>query len=81
MYIYISQVIIIFHRSTYDYGCLAPYGGPVEPGVALGGFEGSNYNQSTGLVISFLVNNYHNKTLLEPAMEWELRLVNGYRTC
>ena len=69
----ISHVIIIFHRNTYDYSCLAPYGGPVEPGVALGGFEGSDYSQATGLSISFLVKNYHNKTLLQPAMEWELR--------
>lgn len=62
-------------KNTYDYNCLAPYGGPVEPGVALGGFEGSDYNQATGLAISFLVKNYHNKTLLQPAMEWELRFV------
>ena len=77
----ISQVIINFYRNTYDFSCLAPYGGPVEPGLALGGFEGSDYSQATGLSISFLVNNYHNKTLLQPAMEWELRLVIGYWTC
>jgi len=62
-------------RNTYDYSCLAPYGGPVEPGVALGGFKGSDYDQATGLAITFMVNNYHNKTLLEPAMEWESRFV------
>jgi Niemann-Pick C1 protein len=63
----------IFDRNTYDYGCLAPYGGPVEPGVALGGLEGSDFSQATGLSISFMVNNHHNKTELLPAMEWELR--------
>lgn len=62
-------------QNTYDYSCLAPYGGPVEPGVALGGFEGSDYSMATGLSISFMVKNYHNKTLLQPAMEWELRFV------
>ena len=81
IFTYISQVIIIFHRNTYDYSCLAPYGGPVEPGVALGGFKGSDYDQATGLAITFMVNNYHNKTLLEPAMEWESRLVTGNWTC
>jgi hypothetical protein len=49
--------------------------------VALGGFEGTDYSQATGLAISFMVKNYHNKTLLEPAMEWELRLAIGNRTC
>ncbi|XP_069668907.1 NPC intracellular cholesterol transporter 1 homolog 1b-like isoform X2 [Periplaneta americana] len=62
-------------QNTYDYSCLAPYGGPVEPGVALGGFEGSDFTQATGLSISFMVNNHHNKTKLLPAMEWELRFV------
>lgn len=71
---YIETMMKCIHN-TYDYSCLAPYGGPVEPGVALGGFEGSNYSQATGLSISFLVNNHHNKTLLQPAMEWELRFV------
>jgi hypothetical protein len=67
---------IVFDRNTYDYSCLAPYGGPVEPGVALGGFEGSDYSQATGLSISFMVSNHHNKTELLPAMEWELRSVH-----
>ncbi|KAJ4438122.1 hypothetical protein ANN_14061 [Periplaneta americana] len=66
---------ISLQRNTYDYSCLAPYGGPVEPGVALGGFEGSDFTQATGLSISFMVNNHHNKTKLLPAMEWELRFV------
>ncbi|PNF39249.1 hypothetical protein B7P43_G16956, partial [Cryptotermes secundus] len=62
-------------QNTYDYGCLAPYGGPVEPGLALGGLEGSDFSQATGLSISFMVNNHHNKTAQLPAMEWELRFV------
>lgn len=65
-------------RNTYDYSCLAPYGGPVEPGVALGGFQGSDYySQATGLSISFMVSNHHNRTQLQPAMEWELRWAHG----
>jgi hypothetical protein len=46
----------------------------------MGGFEGSNYDQATGLAISFMVNNYHNKSLLQPAMEWELRLAISNQT-
>ncbi|PSN32731.1 hypothetical protein C0J52_20415 [Blattella germanica] len=62
-------------QNNYDFSCLAPYGGPVEPGVSLGGFEGTNYSQATGLSISFMVNNYHNKSKLAPALEWETMYV------
>ncbi|KAJ9578621.1 hypothetical protein L9F63_005111, partial [Diploptera punctata] len=74
--LYIGYLAILPERNSYDYSCLAPYGGPVEPGVALGGFEGKNdYSQATGLSISFLVKNYHNKTKIIPAMEWELTFI------
>lgn len=81
---------------------MAPYGGPIEPGVAVGGFpkpepgwysyrslisfnssnrstfltvagEAPDYRLATGLIITFLANNHQNKTLLEPALEWELK--------
>lgn len=56
---------------------MAPYGGPVEPGIALGGYprddsdNGPDYKMATGVILTFLVNNNVNKTLLEPALEWE----------
>ncbi|XP_014300205.2 NPC intracellular cholesterol transporter 1 isoform X2 [Microplitis demolitor] len=63
--------------------CLASYGGPVLPAVALGGFlsQGQSlrdpaYHNATALVVSILVNNYHNKTKLIPAMEWEESFIN-----
>lgn len=59
---------------------MAPYGGPIEPGIALGGYpralhEGSkpDYRLSKGLVMTFLVNNHNDKSKLEPAMEWETK--------
>ncbi|THD28433.1 Niemann-Pick C1 protein [Fasciola hepatica] len=37
--------------------CLASSGIPVQPTLALGGFNGSKYNESTCVVLTFLVNN------------------------
>ena len=58
--------------------CLAPYGGPVEPAIAVGGFlspgqdlHNPSYEKATAVILTFLVNNYHNKSKLAPAMEWE----------
>ncbi|KAG5875522.1 hypothetical protein JTB14_013676 [Gonioctena quinquepunctata] len=63
--------------------CLAPYGGPVDPAIALGGFlqpgetlaKEPNYKNATAVILTFLVNNHHNKSLLTPAMEWEKEYV------
>ncbi|XP_049770366.1 NPC intracellular cholesterol transporter 1-like isoform X1 [Schistocerca cancellata] len=62
--------------------CLAPYGGPIEPGIVFGGFgartgESSslNYERATAAILTFLVRNHHNKTLLGPALDWERRFI------
>ena len=61
-------------------GCLAEYGGPAFPYVALGGFrhgepdtvsDESLYLNATALVLTFLVNNKQNKDELGPALDWE----------
>jgi Niemann-Pick C1 protein len=57
---------------------LAPYGGPVEPAIALGNFEISDddtpkYETAKALIITILVDNHHNKTRLGPALKWEKR--------
>ncbi|KOC62540.1 Niemann-Pick C1 protein [Habropoda laboriosa] len=65
-------------QNAYNPECLAPYGGPVEPAIAVGGFlspgqdlHNSSYESATAIILSILVNNYHNKSKLHPAMEWE----------
>ncbi|XP_074041077.1 NPC intracellular cholesterol transporter 1 isoform X2 [Leptinotarsa decemlineata] len=63
--------------------CLAPYGGPVDPAIALGGFlepgeslaSNSNYKNASVVILSFIVNNHHNKSLLSPALEWEKEFI------
>ncbi|KAF6030906.1 NPC1 [Bugula neritina] len=53
--------------------CLAEFGGPVSPWVALGGYSGNNYLQATAHVLTFTVNNYHNPDdpQLAKAKAWE----------
>ncbi|XP_026319568.1 NPC intracellular cholesterol transporter 1, partial [Hyposmocoma kahamanoa] len=63
--------------------CLANYGGPVLPAVALGGFlapgeqltKNSRFHEATALILTFLVNNKHDKELLKPALEWEKKYI------
>ncbi|XP_063229747.1 NPC intracellular cholesterol transporter 1 homolog 1b-like [Bacillus rossius redtenbacheri] len=66
-------------KSSYDMQCLAPYGGPVEPGLAVGGYlklgGASGYSLATGLSLTFLVDNYVNTSKLGPAKLWEERFI------
>lgn len=78
-YIYIIFIYFSF-RNSYNPECLALYGGPVEPAIAVGGFlspgqdlHNPPYEKATAIILTFLVNNYHNKAKLIPAMEWEER--------
>lgn len=71
------------YRNSYNPECLALYGGPVDPAIAMGGFlkpgqllsDDPQYQNAEAVILTFLVNNYHNKTKLDPAMEWEKAFV------
>ncbi|KAM9322799.1 NPC intracellular cholesterol transporter 1 [Pholidichthys leucotaenia] len=57
--------------------CLATFGGPVFPWLALGGYDGANYNNATALVITFPLNNYLNDTSrLGKALAWEAEFIS-----
>ncbi|XP_011290675.2 NPC intracellular cholesterol transporter 1 homolog 1b [Musca domestica] len=62
--------------------CFGPYGGPIEPGISVGGMpkvsgdEEPNYLLATGVVLTFLGKNQNNEALLEPNLEWEKRFVD-----
>jgi len=51
----------------------------VDPSVALGGFSNSSepitkmspYEKATSLLLTFVLNNHNNKSLLKDALEWE----------
>ncbi|KAI8043579.1 hypothetical protein M5D96_004911 [Drosophila gunungcola] len=65
------------------YLCLAPYGGPVDPAIAFGGFLPSGaqltgnteYELANALILTFLVKNHHNRTDLQPALMWEKKII------
>ncbi|KAJ8409784.1 hypothetical protein AAFF_G00218430 [Aldrovandia affinis] len=57
--------------------CLGTFGGPIFPWLVLGGYDGTNYNNATALVITFPVNNFHNDTeKLAKALAWEKEFIN-----
>uniref|UniRef100_A0A7N8XS69 Niemann-Pick disease, type C1 n=1 Tax=Mastacembelus armatus TaxID=205130 RepID=A0A7N8XS69_9TELE len=57
--------------------CLGTFGGPVFPWLALGGYDETNYNNATALVITFPINNYLNDSVrLEKALAWEKEFIN-----
>ena len=61
--------------------CMAPYGGPVFPHIALGDYQGNNYTQAKALVITVTINNAINDADKEDALKWEseyLDLLLGY---
>ncbi|KAM3866473.1 NPC intracellular cholesterol transporter 1 [Diretmus argenteus] len=62
--------------------CMGTFGGPVFPWLALGGYDDTNYNNATALVITFPVNNYHNDTVkVAKALAWEkefIRFMKSY---
>lgn len=69
--------------NSFDPECLANYGGPIDPAIALGGFlsdgqslsESPAYEKADVVILTFLVNNYHKKERLEPAKKWEAEYV------
>ncbi|XP_029677101.1 NPC intracellular cholesterol transporter 1 isoform X4 [Formica exsecta] len=70
-------------QNSYNPECLALYGGPVDPAIAVGGFlppghdlHNPPYEKATAIILTILVNNYHNKAKLVPAMEWEESFIN-----
>nr|XP_019965833.1 PREDICTED: Niemann-Pick C1 protein [Paralichthys olivaceus] len=57
--------------------CLGTYGGPVFPWLALGGYDETNYNNATALVITFPLNNYLNDSdRMGKALAWEKEFIN-----
>lgn len=79
---YLDKLIQCF-GNPYDPSCLANFGGPIDPAIALGGFLDANHSLSTSpqyqkadvIILTFLVNNHYDKSKLTPALEWEQEYV------
>ncbi|KAH8410547.1 hypothetical protein KR009_000183, partial [Drosophila setifemur] len=73
----------LYQCISNPYLCLAPYGGPVDPAIALGGFlrpgdqltGSTQYELANSVILTFLVRNYHNRTDLQPALLWEKKFI------
>ncbi|XP_073978633.1 Niemann-Pick type C-1a isoform X3 [Rhodnius prolixus] len=71
-------------QNPYNTNCLALYGGPVDPAIALGGFlhpgerllNNASYEKATAIILTFLVNNFHDKSMLTPALQWESKYID-----
>lgn len=63
--------------------CLGTFGGPIFPWLALGGYDETNYNNATSLVITFPLNNFlNNATNKGKALAWEkefIRFMKNYK--
>lgn len=69
----------LYQCISNPYLCLALYGGPVDPAIALGGFlkpgdqltGNTKYELADAVILTFLVKNHHDKTEIARALEWE----------
>ncbi|KAL2092502.1 hypothetical protein ACEWY4_012300 [Coilia grayii] len=63
--------------------CMADYGGPVFPFLAVGGYEGVEYTQAEALIMTFSLNNYaREEPKFKVVLEWEqhfLDIVQAYQ--
>uniref|UniRef100_A0A3P8VJM5 NPC1 like intracellular cholesterol transporter 1 n=1 Tax=Cynoglossus semilaevis TaxID=244447 RepID=A0A3P8VJM5_CYNSE len=66
-----------------DLSCMADYGAPVFPFLAVGGYEGDDYTNAKALIATFSLNNYaRNDSKFKVAMQWEkefLKIVQEYQ--
>lgn len=56
--------------------CMAPYGGPVFPHIALGDFDGKNYTEAKALVFTVTLNNAIKEADNANALRWEYEYLN-----
>lgn len=71
--------------NAFQEHCMGTYGGPVLTHVALGGFlspnetlsQSADYLSANTLVITLPIDNFFNKSLIQPALAWE-KVFNNY---
>uniref|UniRef100_A0A6Q2ZG95 SSD domain-containing protein n=1 Tax=Esox lucius TaxID=8010 RepID=A0A6Q2ZG95_ESOLU len=57
--------------------CMADYGAPVFPFLAVGGYENDSYTNAEALILTFSLNNYPRENVkFNIAMEWEQRFLD-----
>ncbi len=56
--------------------CMGEFGGPVNPNVALGGFEGVKYRSAKSIILTFIVNNHDDEAKNKKAEAWEKAFID-----
>uniref|UniRef100_A0A3Q3Q0R7 SSD domain-containing protein n=1 Tax=Monopterus albus TaxID=43700 RepID=A0A3Q3Q0R7_MONAL len=90
----LTQGLFFFHlfsssplsfKDITDLGlsCMADYGAPVFPFLAVGGYENDDYTNAQAFILTFSLNNYaRNNSKFKVAMQWEeefLKIVQDYQ--
>uniref|UniRef100_A0A674G866 SSD domain-containing protein n=1 Tax=Taeniopygia guttata TaxID=59729 RepID=A0A674G866_TAEGU len=66
--------------TALELSCMAEYGGPVFPYIALGGYPGSEYTEARALIVTYSLNNFPaGDPRLEWALSWERRFLEVLR--
>lgn len=61
--------------------CLGDFGAPIQPNLAVGNFNSTDkYETAGGLLITILINNDDDPTMVEAALDWEETFVKYLRT-
>ncbi|KAM6106798.1 NPC1-like intracellular cholesterol transporter 1 [Pterocles gutturalis] len=55
--------------TALELSCMAQYGGPVFPYIALGGYPGSEYTEAEALIVTYSLNNFPSE---DPRHQWVL---------
>ncbi|KAF7266735.1 hypothetical protein GWI33_019956 [Rhynchophorus ferrugineus] len=66
-----TEKIIGCLQAPSGLNCLAPYGGPILPGVAMGGATQEDYLDAIGVTLTFIVENKLDTSELEATYSWE----------
>ena len=55
---------------------MSSFGGPVNPDIALGGFEGEIYRSAKSIILTFIVNNHEDEAKNKRAEAWEKAFIS-----
>lgn len=66
-------------QNPYSIICLARYGGPIDPAIAVGGFlhkgqsldRDTSYENATSIILTYIVNNFNDEAKLKAVLDWE----------
>ncbi|XP_066258560.1 NPC intracellular cholesterol transporter 1 homolog 1b-like [Euwallacea similis] len=70
-----TEKIIGCLQAPAGINCLAPYGGPIIPGVAMGGATQEDHLDAIAVALTFILSNTKNKSELNAAFAWEKKFI------